>query len=198
MIWVELHAAKPHAHFKGTCGRQVRNTSGSQLVSATLRSAPFGPLTLNALVTVEDEAGVFLRAVGAGWIPARHLSPIGQARADPAAVAETFLGAPYLWGGRTSLGLDCSGLIQQAFYACGRACPRDSDQQAQLGAPAPSEALARGDLVFWRGHVAMMLDKARLLHATAHHMAVAIEPLALAIPRIAADGWGGPVFRRVG
>jgi cell wall-associated NlpC family hydrolase len=113
-----------------------------------------------------------------------QLSPIGVFETDPAGVAERFLGAPYQWGGRESLGLDCSGLIQQALYACGRACPRDSDQQAALGQPAPRESLRRGDLVFWRGHVGMMLDEARMIHANAFHMGVSIEPLAEALSRI--------------
>jgi cell wall-associated NlpC family hydrolase len=103
---------------------------------------------------------------------------------DPAAVALSFLGAPYQWGGRESLGLDCSGLVQQALYACGQACPRDSDMQAALGQAVERGALRRGDLVFWKGHVGMMLDGERLLHANAFHMQVQVEPLAQAIARI--------------
>jgi len=164
----------------------------------SIKSPALGPFSLNALVAVEAEDGPFARAAGGGCFWTAHLAPIGVFERDPAAVAERFLGAPYLWGGRTSLGLDCSGLIQQALYACGRACPRDSDLQAQLGEPVAREALARGDLVFWRGHVGMMLDPERLLHANAHHMAVAIEPLAEALARIEAAGNGRPTqFRRV-
>ncbi len=107
-----------------------------------------------------------------------------------------FLGAPYLWGGRDSLGLDCSGLVQQALYAVGAACPRDTDQQALLGESVPRSELARGDLVFWRGHVGMMLDETRLIHANAHHMAVAIEPLSAAVARIAGKGGGEPTAMR--
>lgn len=163
-----------------------------------IRAPAAGPLSLNALVSIDAEEGGFARAPGLGWIATAHLAPIGTALSDPAAVAERFLGAPYLWGGRDSLGLDCSGLIQQALYACGLACPRDSDQQAALGAPVAADALARGDLVFWRGHVGMMLDRSRLLHANAHHMAVAIEPLAEAVERIraAGAGAGAPTARR--
>jgi cell wall-associated NlpC family hydrolase len=160
-----------------------------------------GPFSLNALVTVTDmgENGLLARAEGAGWIPAVHLAPIGAGFADPVETAERFLGTPYLWGGRDSLGIDCSGLVQQAFYAAGRACPRDSDLQAGLGTPVRREDLARGDLVFWRGHVGMMLDARRLIHANAHHMAVAIEPLADAANRIAARGGGDPTgYRRIG
>jgi hypothetical protein len=149
-----------------------------------IKSTPVGLYSLNVLVRVKADEGHFSRAEGAGWIASRHLSPIGVFETDPASVAETFLHAPYQWGGRESLGLDCSGLIQQALYACGRACPRDSDQQAELGAPMAREDLGRGDLVFWRGHVGMMLDTVRLIHANAFHMQVAIEPLADALNRI--------------
>jgi cell wall-associated NlpC family hydrolase len=165
---------------------------------ATIKSPPFGPLSLNALVTVIEERDSLFHAAGAGWIPKAHLSPVGQALTDPAGVAERFLGAPYLWGGRDSVGIDCSGLAQQAHYACGLACPRDTDQQATLGQDVAPDRLGRGDLVFWRGHVGLMLDAGRLLHANGHHMMVAIEPLARAIARIAAAGAGQPTaFRRL-
>jgi cell wall-associated NlpC family hydrolase len=163
----------------------------------SIRSRPFGPLSLNAPLTVIDEEGPFLQAQGAGWIAAIHLAPIGEAFADRVETALAFLGTPYLWGGRDSLGLDCSGLVQQAWFAAGLACPRDSDQQAVMGREIDAADLARGDLVFWRGHVGLMLDETRLLHANAHHMAVAIEPLADAIARISAAGAGPPThFRR--
>jgi hypothetical protein len=152
----------------------------------SIKSAPVGLYSLNALVRIVAEDGRFQRAEGAGWFASNQLTPIGVFEADPASVAETFLGAPYQWGGRESLGLDCSGLIQQALYACGRACPRDSDQQAELGVAVAEDALARGDLVFWRGHVGMMLDASRLIHANAFHMKVAIEPLSDALARIGA------------
>ena len=163
-----------------------------------LKSQASGPYSMNALVVVEREEGAFLDAGAAGWIPTRHLAPIGEVETDPASVAERFVDTPYLWGGRDSLGLDCSGLVQQAFYACGLACPRDTDQQmaAFPRAVAPGE-LERGDLAFWKGHVGMMLDWERMVHANAHHMAVVIEPLAEAIARIAAAGAGQPTgFRR--
>ncbi len=162
----------------------------------SIKTAPFGPISLNALVRITDEKGELSHAKGAGWIPTRHLAPIGQAFAEPAATAEMFLGTPYLWGGRDSLGLDCSGLIQQALWAGGLACPRDSDQQQALGVAADLAQLERGDLVFWRGHVGMMLDAARLIHANAYHMAVAIEPLAEALSRISARGGGDPTAYR--
>jgi cell wall-associated NlpC family hydrolase len=107
-------------------------------------------------------------------------------------VAEGYLGAPYQWGGRESLGLDCSGLVQQALAACGRAIPRDTDLQLAFFAAIEEADRRRGDLVFWRGHVAVLLDADTILHANAHHMAVAIEPLAQAVARVEAAG-GGPV-----
>ena len=113
-----------------------------------------------------------------GWhLPAVHLAPIKARRPDFVAVAEEFLRTPYLWGGKTSLGIDCSGLVQVALQAAGIACPRDSDmQELALGKLSSLAELRRGDLVFWKGHVAIARDGETLLHANAHHMAVAIEP----------------------
>lgn len=163
----------------------------------SIKTRASGPYSINALVAIEAREGRFAKAVGAGWFVESHLAPIGRFEADPAAVAERFLGAPYLWGGRESLGLDCSGLIQQAMFACGRGCPRDTDLQQALGHEVQSSELARGDLVFWKGHVAMMLDAERIIHANAHHMAVAVEPLAEAVARIAAGATGQPTgYRR--
>lgn len=155
----------------------------------SIKAAPTGLYSMNALVTAEASDGRFIKAVGGGWFVAEHLAPIGHAEPDFVAVAERFVGTPYLWGGRESLGLDCSGLVQQALYATGRPCPRDSGQQAALGAPATT--LRRGDLVFWRGHVAIMVSGTDIVHANAHHMAVVIEPLAAAVARS-----GEPIARR--
>jgi cell wall-associated NlpC family hydrolase len=164
----------------------------------SIKAPSRGPFSLGALVTAVETAGSLTRVEGGGWMPAAHLAPIGADFADPAETALAFLGTPYLWGGRDSLGIDCSGLVQQALYAAGRACPRDSDLQALMGEPVAREDLMRSDLVFWRGHVGMMLDPERLLHANAHHMAVAIEPLAEAMARIVAAGGGEPTgYRRL-
>jgi cell wall-associated NlpC family hydrolase len=162
----------------------------------SIKARAGGPFSLNALVTVDAVEGELAHAVGAGWIAARHLAPIGGFETDPAAVAERFLGAPYLWGGRESLGLDCSGLVQEALFACGLACPRDTDQQARLGRAIGRAEFRRGDLVFWKGHVAMGLDAERIVHANAWHMAVAAEPLEAAIERIKAGGAGEPTAHR--
>ena len=157
-------------------------------------------LSLNALASVEAREGRFVKLHGSGWVVSQHLLPIGQCRDDPAAVALQFLGVPYLWGGRSADGLDCSGLVQQALYACGLACPRDSDQQATLGTGleigADLAGLHRGDLVFWPGHVGMMLDETRLLHANASAMCVSIEVLTDAVKRIEAAGSGSPSASR--
>ncbi|QUD87041.1 C40 family peptidase [Phenylobacterium montanum] len=164
----------------------------------SIKSRPIGLYSMNALVFIEAREGRFAKAAGSGWFVENQLADIGSVETDPAAIAERYLGAAYQWGGRESLGLDCSGLVQQALLACGRACPRDTDQQAEMGAAIAAADLARGDLVFWRGHVGMMLDQTRLIHANAHHMAVAIEPLAEAVARIAAAGSGHPTaYQRI-
>ena len=162
-----------------------------------IKSAIVGLYSLNALVTVQAREGRFVKGARTGWFVEHHLAPIGRFETDYVAVAERFLGAPYQWGGRESLGLDCSGLIQQALYACGRACPRDTDLQRGFFPEIAEGDRRRGDLVFWKGHVAILLDPDTILHANAHHMAVAIEPLAEAIARIEAAGVGAPLgYRR--
>ena len=162
----------------------------------SIKTKAFGPYSINALVRIEAREGRFAQAAGAGWFIEDHLAPTGWFEDDAAAVAERFLGAPYLWGGRESLGLDCSGLTQQALAACGIAYPRDTDQQQQLGEPLTADQLRRGDLVFWKGHVAMMLDAERIIHANAHHMATAIEPLSQTRARYVAAGVGEPTAYR--
>lgn len=130
-----------------------------------------------------------------GFIPTPHLSPIETHLNDPVAVAELFLGTPYLWGGNSRLGIDCSGLVQASLLACDIPCPGDSDpQERALGnyAPPKGSVYLRGDLLFWKGHVALVRDSETLIHANAFHMAVALEPLQPAIDRILDQG-DGPV-----
>jgi cell wall-associated NlpC family hydrolase len=155
-----------------------------------LKSAPLFLLSFGArVVATGRQEGVWTQCARAGWVYAPHLSALDMFEADPAAVAERFIGSPYLWGGRESLGLDCSGLLQQAFEACGVLLPRDSDQQEQAAAEevrdwqAPG-SLRRGDLVFWKGHAGILTAPDELLHANAFHMAVAREPLWPAIQRL--------------
>lgn len=163
-----------------------------------IKSAIVGLYSLNALVSVEARQGRFVKAARSGWFVAHHLAPVGRFETDYVAVAERFLHAPYQWGGRESLGLDCSALVQQALYACGRACPRDTDMQRDFFPQIAETDRRRGDLVFWKGHVAILLDADTILHANAHHMAVAMEPLAEAVERIAATPTGGVLgYRRV-
>ncbi|NJN00418.1 MAG: C40 family peptidase [Aquincola sp.] len=135
------------------------------------------------------------RALSRTWVWAEHLSPLDHHAPDPVAVAERLIHAPYLWGGKSSLGLDCSALAQLALDAAGIAIPRDSDLQERMAghiiAPDPA-GFQRGDLVFWKGHVGLMQDDRRLLHANGHHMLVASEPLDEAASRILAKG-GGPI-----
>lgn len=127
-----------------------------------------------------------------GFIPARHLAPLDHRESDFVAVAERFLGTPYLWGGKSNHGLDCSGLVQIALNACGVPCPRDSDMiEREVGQRIDLAQARRGDLIFWKGHMAIVCDEATIVHANAFHMAVAIEPIAQAIARIAASD--GPV-----
>lgn len=159
-------------------------------LGATACAAPGGAPTsadvygLNALVTVEERRDGFARVARAGWFLDSDLAALDDFERDAAGVAERFVGAPYAAGGRVSRGLDGAGLVQQALYACGRACPRAADMQAaELGRAVDPAGLARGDLVFWRDHVAMMLDAGRVVHADAHHQRVAVEDLAEATAR---------------
>jgi cell wall-associated NlpC family hydrolase len=160
-----------------------------------LKLPPRLHLSLGVAVTVSGASGDYSRLAGGGFVWSGHLAPLGHDERDFVAVAERLVGTPYLWGGKTSLGLDCSGLVQLSLAAAGIAAPRDTDmQEAALGTainlPPNLSGVQRGDLVFWRGHVGIMLDTTRLLHANGHHMAVAVEPLAGAEARIRANTFG--------
>lgn len=142
-------------------------------------------LPLNAKVARERIEGGFAQVPG-GFVQIRALAPLGHVAADFVTVAEQFLGVPYVWGGKTFQGLDCSGLIQTSLQAAGIAAPRDTDMMEQaLGQAVPAANMKRGDLIFWKGHMGVMRDGETLLHANAFHMQVASEPLAAAIARIA-------------
>jgi cell wall-associated NlpC family hydrolase len=165
----------------------------------SVKLPPVEALPLGATLTVMRFAGRMAVTASGAYVPAPHLVSVGEFEKDFVAVAERFLGVPYLWGGKTALGLDCSGLVQISLTACGISCPRDSDmQEAALGAPLADRAnLKRGDLVFWKGHVAVVRDVGNLLHANAFHMAVAIEPIAEAVTRIRVAGSEVSTVRRI-
>lgn len=155
----------------------------------SIKLPPTDALPLGAQVAVAREQDSFAVTGSGFYLPTRHLAPLAAVEADFVAVAERFAGVPYLWGGKSSLGLDCSGLVQVALTACGVKCPRDSDmQESALGKPASLAGLQSGDLIFWKGHVAIARGRNSMIHANAFHMAVAIEPVAEALARIGAAG----------
>jgi cell wall-associated NlpC family hydrolase len=158
----------------------------------SIKLPPADTLVMGSVVTVISEDGAFA-VTRAGWyLPRPHVGRIDHHERDFVAVAERFVGTPYLWGGKSSLGIDCSGLVQVALNAAGTGCPRDSDmQQDGLGRPldaSESKTLQRGDLIFWKGHVAIVRDADTIVHANAHHMATTIENTREAIARIKAAG----------
>jgi hypothetical protein len=166
---------------------RVRHTlvySGPDLKSPPIDALPFG-----AEVHIVAAGALFSETHDGGHIFSRHLAATIRPLNDFVGLAEMFLHTPYLWGGKTDMGIDCSGLVQVALNAIGVAAPRDTDLMATtLGRPADVDdrmrGMQRGDLVFWRGHVAIMLNEHNILHATAHSMTVMTEPLATARDRI--------------
>jgi cell wall-associated NlpC family hydrolase len=155
----------------------------------SIKLPPVEALPFGSQIAVVRIDGPLAVTASNGFVPTSHLAPLDAKELDPVAVAERFLHAPYLWGGKSSLGLDCSALVQLSLTACGIPCPRDSDMQEHVvGAEIARDDLRRGDLVFWPGHVAIVRDGTTFIHANAFHMTVAIEPIADAVARIRAAG----------
>lgn len=167
-----------------------------------IKAPPLMHLSLNAQLSVAEGDDRFCLLATGGFVYTRHIAPVGSFVRDYVSIAEMLIGTPYLWGGRSRIGIDCSGLVQNALDAAGIECPRDSDmQEAEVGISIPItpglEDLQRGDLLFWPGHVGMMVDGLMLLHANAHHMAVVVETLPEAVERIAKAGSKLRTIRRI-
>lgn len=176
---------------------RVATLATHAFASESFKSRDLLHLPFGVEVTVTDERHKMFETPF-GYIPKKHLRPLEQPFADPATIAQLFFGTPYLWGGNSSRGVDCSGLVQAAYLACGHLCQGDSDMQMDsFGSAIPDGApLQRGDLIFWKGHVAMMVDDTTLIHANAHHMATVYEGLERATLRIKAQGDGDVLARK--
>jgi cell wall-associated NlpC family hydrolase len=164
-----------------------------------IKLPPIVALPMGARLAIARQGERFA-ITASGWhVPEVHLAPVKARAPDFVAVAEAFLGAPYLWGGKTSLGIDCSGLVQVALQAAGVACPRDSDmQELALGKLVALSEMRRGDLLFWKGHVAIARDPETIVHANAHAMMVVIESIEDTLARITAAGSEITSVKRIG
>jgi cell wall-associated NlpC family hydrolase len=178
--YVGYALAEPFAPPEGATHR-VQALATPLFVSPDIKHGAREVLPMNARVSVADPSGRFVRLTSGQFVFAQHLTAIDAVISDWVSVAERFIGVPYVWGGKTSAGIDCSGLVQTALQAGGIASPRDTDMmESALGAELPRGAsLKRGDLIFWKGHIGIMLDSTRLIHANGFHMQVSIEPLKL-------------------
>jgi cell wall-associated NlpC family hydrolase len=158
----------------------------------SIKLPPSDALPMGARIAVAREDGVFAVTRDGHYLPRQHLGALDANASDFVAIAERFVGTPYLWGGKSSLGIDCSGLVQLSLNAAGTGCPRDSDmQQDGLGrelTATEAKKLQRGDLIFFNSHVAIARDADSIVHANAHHMATVIENTKDAIARIKAAG----------
>lgn len=198
--WVQLHRDN-YVGYVPAQGLSNERLAATHRVAAVgtfiypepnIKTVPLAHLSLNATVTVRETNDRFAALATGGYLMARHLNDIERHARDFVDIAERLVGTPYLWGGRTRLGFDCSGLVQLAMEAAGLQCPRDTDMQsAEVGTSivvnAKFDNLERGDLIFWPGHVGIMIDSVMLLHANGHHMSTVVEPLSQAITRIARD-----------
>jgi cell wall-associated NlpC family hydrolase len=186
-----LGPARPQTHW-------VSAPATWLLSEPDVRAASVAHLSLGShLSLTAGDHPRFAETIDGHYLPRAHVRALGDRPTDPVAVAELLQGTPYLWGGNSRAGIDCSGLVQAACLACGIPCPGDSDlQAASLGEPlGPGTDLRRGDLLFWKGHVALLRDAATMIHANGHHMMVTTEDIAAAVARTEASG-GGPVTTR--
>lgn len=192
--WIGVKSLKGWAEPTHT----VRDLGAHVYPKANIKAVPTKLLPFQAQVTVVNERGEFVELAGGGYVHAMQLSPIGVAELDFVRVAEKYLGVPYLWGGNSQFGIDCSGLVSAAMRGAGIPCAGDSGaQEESLGiALAKDAVLTRGDLVFWKGHVGLMFSETLLLHANGYHMKVAFEPLETAADRIEKAGGGVITVRR--
>lgn len=183
-----LTAPVEATHFVGTMA--THTYTRDDFKSAQCMSLPFG-----ARVHVLDERRDYMET-SIGFVPKKHLRQVDRVFKDPANVAQLHFGVPYLWGGDSTRGIDCSGLVAASLNACGIRCPGDSDLQCDVIGSEVTGALQRGDIIFWEGHVGMMVDADTMLHASATPMATVYEPLAKVIARVQVQGHGGPIARR--
>jgi cell wall-associated NlpC family hydrolase len=171
----------------------VSSLSSHAYAAPNLKSADQICLPFGTQVTVATHNGAFCETPQ-GYIPQQHLRPIGAYLTDPVSVAMMFLGTPYLWGGNSASGIDCSGLVQATCLACGLECPGDTGPQQEFFISFSGD-WGKGQLIFWPGHVALTISRDKLIHANAHAMAVTVEGIEATIVRIAEAG-DGPVTHR--
>jgi len=188
---IDLSNSTPPTHFVSARSTHVYSGAG-------IKNPPIMALSFGSRLSLIGEQGKFAKTSEGQFLPRVHVREVDELFEDPVEVAELFLGTPYLWAGNSSYGIDCSGLIQAAFLACGIDCPGDSDlQELALGKQLPDSAeTRRGDLFFWKGHVAMAVDEDRIIHANANTMSVAYEQIDAAVERIKAAGEGPVTSRR--